>query len=588
MIYTFSIICLFILSLLIERKKEKINMIKSIAITIVCLVCYNTFICFLFSSIRIPITLVSLAICNFCISIILIIDIIKKKKVQKYIVKIKDIIAISIILGITVTTAFWNFTSELNIKYIMTDAAVHFRAAREFYENDALLDKTENTTTSKIFMPGAYTNTGILFKVFEPIVGEENLYKLFIIFDIFTYFMSGLIMYVSINKFIKSKLGYILSLIFTLIFMLGYPYNCLIYGYAYLQVGIIIAETIVAVFQDRNEEYNKKIVSVQLLLLNFGLFFSYLLFIPVVYLAEGLYFLFDQYRNNRKYFSKENIVTILMTLIIPAILGIVYFVIPQFFQEQKQLFLTVEGYIYRNYWSNFIIILPLTLLCFKLKNKDVQFLSLLLLTLIFVMILMFIAVRFLNFSTYYYCKFNFLLWFLLWYGAMITVNLSTDKLRYKIVIICYTIFYLIFAVIAFNKGTPITKEYYSKETLMDAFDIFGINKTIAVQVPIDFTNEDMDLVNYVRYNIDLENEKMLIISKERQEHWIFSLLNYKNREESEMERFSVSEVDMWNEGEEYKYAIVFFESEKYNILKDNFIEKNVIFRNEKGVIYENY
>lgn len=588
MIYTFSIICLFILSLLIERKKEKINMIKSIAITIVCLVCYNTFICFLFSSIRIPITLVSLAICNFCISIILIIDIIKKKKVQKYIVKIKDIIAISIILGITVTTAFWNFTSELNIKYIMTDAAVHFRAAREFYENDALLDKTENTTTSKIFMAGAYTNTGILFKVFEPIVGEENLYKLFIIFDIFTYFMSGLIMYVSINKFIKSKLGYILSLIFTLIFMLGYPYNCLIYGYAYLQVGIIIAETIVAVFQDKNEEYNKKIVSVQLLLLNFGLFFSYLLLIPVVYLAEGLYFLFDQYRNNRKYFSKENIVTILITLIIPAILGIVYFVIPQFFQEQKQLFLTVEGYIYRNYWSNFIIILPLTLLCFKLKNKDVQFLSLLLLTLIFVMILMFIAVRFLNFSTYYYCKFNFLLWFLLWYGAMVTVNLSTDKLRYKIVIICYTIFYLIFAVNAFNKGTPITKEYYSKETLMDAFDIFGINKTIALKVSTDFTKEDMDLVNYVRDNIDLENEKMLIISKERQEHWIFSLLNYKNREESEMERFNVSEVDMWNEGEKYKYAIVFFESEKYNILKDNFIEKNVIFRNEKGVIYENY
>lgn len=588
MIYTFSIICLFILSLLIERKKEKINMIKSIAITIVCLVCYNTFICFLFSSIRIPITLVSLAICNFCISIILIIDIIKKKKVQKYIVKIKDIIAISIILGITVTTAFWNFTSELNIKYIMTDAAVHFRAAREFYENDALLDKTENTTTSKIFMPGAYTNTGILFKVFEPIVGEENLYKLFIIFDIFTYFMSGLIMYVSINKFIKSKLGYILSLIFTLIFMLGYPYNCLIYGYAYLQVGIIIAETIVAVFQDKNEEYNKKIVSVQLLLLNFGLFFSYLLFIPVVYLAEGLYFLFDQYRNNRKYFSKENIVTILMTLIIPAILGIVYFVIPQFFQEQKQLFLTIEGYIYRNYWSNFIIILPLTLLCFKHKNKEVQFLSLLLLTLIFVMILMFIAVRFLNFSTYYYCKFNFLLWFLLWYGAMVTVNLSTDKLRYKIVIICYTIFYLIFAVNAFNKGTPITKKYYTKETLMNAFDIFGINKTIALTVPIDFTKEDMDLVNYVRDNIDLENEKMLIISKERQEHWIFSLLNYKNREESEMERFNVSEVDMWNEGEKYKYAIVFFESEKYNILKDNFIEKNVIFRNEKGVIYENY
>ena len=102
------------------------------------------------------------------------------------------------------------------------------------------------------------------------------------------------------------------------------------------------------------------------------------------------------------------------------------------------------------------------------------------------------------------------------------------------------------------------KEYYSKETLMDAFDIFGINKTIALKVSTDFTKEDMDLVNYVRDNLDLENEKMLIISTERQEHWIFSLLNYKNREESEMERFYVSEVDKWNDGEKYKYAIVFF------------------------------
>ena len=232
--------------------------------------------------------------------------------------------------------------------------------------------------------------------------------------------------------------------------------------------------------------------------------------------------------------------------------------------------------------------MPISLLCFKHKNKDIQFFSLLLPILIFVMILMFIAVQFLNFSTYYYCKFNFLLWFVLWYGAIITINSYSDQIKYKITLTLYVIFYLILTTLVFSVGTPITKEYYTKETLMNAFDIYGINKTIALKVDPDFTKEDMELINYIRYNMNLENGEMLVIAAERQEHWIYALLNYKYREESEMEIFDASEVSKWNNGEQYKNSIVFYDCSKYRVIKDYFVEKNVLFENEKGVIYENY
>ncbi|MGN1326865.1 MAG: hypothetical protein ACI4VQ_02110, partial [Clostridia bacterium] len=171
-IYILSAIILLILTILLKKSDTKLNFIKSLSITVVCFLCYNTFVCWLFNIINIPITLVSLAILNYIISLILLIIIIRNKQIQKYQIKITNILSVAIIGIVTLTMTYLNFGPELNIKYIMTDAAVHYKAAREFYQNDKLLNKTENTEINKDFMTGAYTNTGILFKIFAPIIGE--------------------------------------------------------------------------------------------------------------------------------------------------------------------------------------------------------------------------------------------------------------------------------------------------------------------------------------------------------------------------------------------------------------------------------
>jgi len=79
MLYVFSVILLFLLVFLLPRTKEKNNFIKVLIISIICFFAYNTFICYLFNFINIPITLLSLTIINFIVDGILLFEIIRKK-----------------------------------------------------------------------------------------------------------------------------------------------------------------------------------------------------------------------------------------------------------------------------------------------------------------------------------------------------------------------------------------------------------------------------------------------------------------------------------------------------------------------------
>lgn len=587
-VYILSVIILLILTILLKKSDKELNFVKSSSITIVCFLCYNTFVCWLFNILTIPITLLSLAILNYIISIVLIAVIIKKKEIQKYQTKVTNILSVVIIGIVTLTMTYLNFGAKLNIKYIMTDAAVHYKAAREFYQNDKLLNKTENTESSDQFMTGAYTNTGILFKIFAPITGEVNLYKIFICFDIFCYFMTGLMLYNIIEKLIKDKLSYVLSMIFVIIFMLGYPLNSFIYGYVYLQLSIVIIGAIIALFQEMSEKINKVILGIALFLVNYGLFFTYCIFVPVLYLTEGLYFLIKQYKANKKIFSKENLLNIIITLVIPFILGIIYFAIPHLTSSSDGIFLSIEGYIYRNCWSNFLLILPLALICFKIKNDDTLIYKIMFISLIAIMLILMIAIFGLNFSTYYYFKYNFVLWFSLWYGVIYSINTFLEVKDFKAAIIAYTIIYV--AAMIFTtcyKAVPITKETWDNdENITNAFDIYGINKTVINDVAIDLTQEEMKLLQYVYDEIDVHSNKILILGNPRQEYWFDGIFTYRNRQNMESV-IPIEHVAQWNDNKEFKYLLVFYRSYAYGQYQDEIVEKTVLYENESGIIYVN-
>lgn len=130
--------------------------------------------------------------------------------------------------------------------------------------------KTEGTETSGQMMPIAYTNVGLIFKALEPIIGEMNFYRAFILFDIIIFLFSAILFYFIIKNKMNTKIDFLIGIVVTIIYMLGYPLNNLLSGFYYLGIGCLAINGILYVLKQK-ENKNMVILS----LLNVTLILSY-------------------------------------------------------------------------------------------------------------------------------------------------------------------------------------------------------------------------------------------------------------------------------------------------------------------------
>ncbi|MBP3255715.1 MAG: hypothetical protein J6M60_04430 [Clostridia bacterium] len=245
----------------------------------------------------------------------------------------------------------------------------------------------------------------------------------------------------------------------------------------------------------------------------------------------------------------------------------------------------MEGYIYRNCFANFIFLVPISLCCIKKKNDDTNIWFIFIALLVLFMITFFIAIVKLEFSTYYYYKFNFILWFLLWYGAIYAINISKEKMLWGLSI--YIVVYMLFAcVVTANKKVEITKEVFdADENLTNTFDIYGINKTVIKDVSIDYLPEELNLLEYINNNIDLKQNNILLIANPRQEFWFNGIFNYSNRKNLESV-IPITEIERWN-NKDYKYILILYRSIYYDRYKSDIIKGDLLYENSYGAIYVN-
>lgn len=124
-------------------------------------------------------------------------------------------------------------------------------------------------------MTGAYVNTGIFLKLFKGIIDETFFVKLYFIFDMFIWMLSGLLMYTALSTNFKNKKHQRLALVLTIFYMLAYQLNSLFAGFSYLGVGLDIIIGIIIIMKSEIKT-NYKISS--LFLLNLGIMIFILLF----------------------------------------------------------------------------------------------------------------------------------------------------------------------------------------------------------------------------------------------------------------------------------------------------------------------
>lgn len=615
-IYLISVLILLISFVLVKKTERKIDIINFICISIVALLSYNTFICFVLTFFTIPITLWLLTLINAVISVLFIALIIKKKQLQKYSFKKIDLLYIFLIAIVILAISYFNFGFPFDVNYETGDPSVHYLTSLKFAESEALLPNIEYDEVYgdlSVRKPASYVNSGLLMKCLSKDVDSIECYNIFASFSIFTLLLTGITLYSALKKFSKSNEHNFFAFLVTLLCTLGYPLNSFLFGFEYLSLGLLILCSII----DLVYYYDNKLLEFPYLvtlfaLLNFGLFFAYYMLIPFVYAALWIHFCISNYSNTKKIVTKKLVILLVITLLIPFILGYIYHLAPKLYAviinrtldaENVMKFssyivsegLAVNGYIYINVYSNMLLLLPLTiyLLVKQAKDKEFEserFISLLLLFVIIFIEALLIGNKFKKVSMYYLSKNYFALWIILAFINYKALVLISEKNKWLSRLLIYA--YIILAIIC-TIFSNVEVEYWIRnpyENALSVMDIFGANKTILLNKPREYTQEELEILRYVRNNLNY-NSKIEVVTDENAYYWQYVLLRYINKEEVFIEkpRGQSELTTKWKllnkKINKVDYMVYFNRSEKYNKLKDKMFENSeIIFENSAGGI----
>lgn len=615
-IFILTEIFLILSFIFIRKTEEKIDIVNFSSLSIVLLFCYNTFICYILTFFTIPCKLWILSLINILITALLLIKILKNKKIQKFKFNKTDIVSITIIVIIVLIISYINFNIPFNVKYETSDPSVHYLTAVMFAENESLLAGAEGDYVYGSFNTRktvSYVNSGLLMKCFVNNDDVIGYYNIFVAFGIITWLLTALVMFSTLTNYAKKKEHRIWALIISLICILGYPLNSFLFGFEYLSMGLLIICAILSLMY----YYDKVKISISYFviftfLLNFGLFSAYYMFVPFIYPAMWIYFCITSYYKTKKIITKELIALLVITLLIPFILGFIYHLAPNIYAilinqklDTSKVWdysnyiagdgLATNGYIYINLYSNMILLLPLVVyfLIKKALDKDLKnesFIGLLIIFAIFFIELLLIGMSYGKVSIYYLSKNYFALWIILLfcnYKALIELSEKGNYLP-RLFIGVYVLLMIVCTI--FSDVKMIDDALYNdEETIFSVMEIFGSNKTMLIKEEEKLNQDEIDILMYARENLDY-NSEIEVVTRGIQYYWSYAFLRYINDETATKEYYGQHKMN-WKSyllGEKIgnvDYIIYFNRSKVYSLLEDRLFENaEIIYENEAGGI----
>jgi len=606
-IYLITLLLLFITFISLKKKEEKSNLIVNTIFAINIMYFANLLLTHILSIINLNANFLTLSVINVFIIVILVFKNIKKYqriKFQSHILDIRELIFLGLICIACISIGVIRFNNFKQISYETTDPVLHYKTATIYSEQLQLL--TKENSIDEIYvnfdhgMTGFYVNCGLLMKIMDNVDG----YKVYILFDTFILFLLAATFYVTALQIKKVKKNNLILFLVTLLYCGAYCLNNLVFGFGYLGPGILASNLVLLTWLFIEEEKNDKIKNNYyslLFIFNYGIFFSYFLFVPVMYLSQGIYIIYKFIK--KKYTFKQMLLIGTITLILPFAIGIIYFILPGFLKNGTTPISTSysgEGYIYRDLWSNFILIMPILIysIIYFFKNKKFDILITTFIILFLFIIATFIAGLFFGkVSSYYYFKSYYVLWMVMYLIIIRLVNIKDFNVK---LMLKTNIYFIVIVVIILLSNVEVKIQqknilFNNSSVAPGVTNVYWFNTNRITKAEPTLYQEELEIISETGkyYDRCLNNKKEIpLIGGTLQKLWFYSLTDIVpiyNHISGNLSQFYDENFDITSfENDNNSKCLIIFnranESEEEDYIDINYNKYSILYENEYGSI----
>ncbi|SHJ50436.1 hypothetical protein [Parasporobacterium paucivorans] len=565
--------------LCVKKTDRKLNILTWITISIVTVFCYQVFTAAILNWVGIPINLISISACNAILSIFIFVKCGSVKNYQKYEISIFDIICLVVLLATVCIVFLRQFGLDLKINYETSDPSQHFQFAMDIVNSESV--------KGMFFAP---LNNGMFLSVASNFINATLLYKAYILTESIMLLLSGLMFLACIRKYLNNGIMKISGLIAVLIYVLGYPLNNMVFGFGYLGVGITLIGFIICVTEMYiNDEISKRFNVLLMGLGSLGILTCYVLFAPVVLVST--FACVSIYHLNKKSLLKiSTFINYFIMYLIPCIIGFIYIFFDVFFSTGTSVSgaINLEGYIYKDLFSNFILYLPVCLFgiftLFRNRSHNLVKYMLPILTLY----MLFLLYRGLggHVSSYYYYKNYYFMWLLAMYLFVygLSIIYKKDALLTIAVMICILI---LFAINIFNVEKKISEKnalFNSNYVSNSLFNIYNFNMERNVDEGGKLDQNKVDLFSWVAENLTSKGEKIPVVGEWLDYYWFEGISNQRHDEIYPWIMGNYNFFEYIKNDNSVRYLLVLTDS-TYYLENQNYYESlTKIYENEKGYV----
>lgn len=504
-----------------------------------------------------------------------------KKKRQEYYFELADVAALAVLAVLVAIAAIRQFGWQLdNFNFQAdSDGARHYMFAR------SIADKGQLT-----YLYFSALNSGLLMNALRGLVSKFFLYRVFIAFEVWVLFLNGAIFWTLIRRHISGKLSIAVGIIITVAYMLGYPWNSMIFGTSYLSTGIMCVAMIIILLDLYLNDvfYSNKITVVLLILSCYALLCSYSLFVPPVVGGALLLFIIKYVQSGaicmRKVYAAGSV--LLTVCLLGGIVFLYLWLIRDVFDRELGS-LSWWGYNYGALYADFLFVAPFCILWFikSIKLKMINVESVLLLVFLGYTFVLFLGNCFGKVSAYYYYKVYCILWIVVFVITLRAINLVREE---KSFLVSYLVTWgVLFLVFISSVEQKLAQDYNldladssAEREASDYFSLYDFNITFGNQDSISKETKDL-YIEAAKLSVQL-NAFIPYIGEFEQNVWTyFALAGTEHRNVLDGKNYRTAIEELKN----YPY-ILSVECEEPVIDVSKYLKTlPVVYENESGKIY---